>query len=468
MLFSAFLRCVVCCLLFAVVLGSDRAPLAADDVTARDTELQLLRLYREGKKKDLIARMMRESITRDYHIHPSFGRTVFMEFTVKNPFAHEERFAVTVDDPLCELHLVTDASEWRFLRDVLPLSAGDEARLRGPLSDLTWSATHELLLMGQEEVTVPLVFRSFHSGALDTGDRHPEAARKSMAERAVRASAPSAPVRARVVPVSVSSAGHGHTVALVRVHVHPQPYPVHRTLRYFHPENEYLQGKVYLPVASSAAPVGVAAADAQTVTVHCAERDVVLEASGPWDKRLLRFKFRCVGLRAVVFVCGQRGRVSIDRTCLCLCWCLCTCSCGGAPATSQFFFLLYHDRYMASLKEVWRVVVHSTRRHDLHATMGQAVVSDLTLPGDGMSRRVQVFTSHPWEMSVRPCRCNSRCVRVGYWLFLTSPALLCFFAAPVCTPWPVLAGVGGVEPHPTAVSAAEQRREAGARARRGH
>ncbi len=37
---------------------------------------------------------------------------------VTNPFAQEELFEVRVDDPFNELHLVTDAEEWRYLREV--------------------------------------------------------------------------------------------------------------------------------------------------------------------------------------------------------------------------------------------------------------------------------------------------------------------------------------------------------------
>jgi hypothetical protein len=36
--------------------------------------------------------------------------------------------------------------------------------------------------------------------------------------------------------------------------------------------------------------------------------------------------------------------------------------CGAFPSTSDFYIVLYNDRYMASLMEVWHVVVHSTMR----------------------------------------------------------------------------------------------------------
>ena len=37
---------------------------------------------------------------------------------VSNPFVHDDRFAVRVDDPLNELRLVTTADEWALLRKV--------------------------------------------------------------------------------------------------------------------------------------------------------------------------------------------------------------------------------------------------------------------------------------------------------------------------------------------------------------
>ncbi len=36
--------------------------------------------------------------------------------------------------------------------------------------------------------------------------------------------------------------------------------------------------------------------------------------------------------------------------------------CATFPATGEFYLLLYNDRFMASLMEVWHIVVHSTLR----------------------------------------------------------------------------------------------------------
>lgn len=44
--------------------------------------LELLKLYREGRKPALVSKIVSDSVTLDYHVYPSFGRAVFMEFKV--------------------------------------------------------------------------------------------------------------------------------------------------------------------------------------------------------------------------------------------------------------------------------------------------------------------------------------------------------------------------------------------------
>ena len=57
-------------------------------------EVEKLKLYREGKKREVVSKVLRESITSEYHIYPSLGRTVFMEVTVRwlsNVLEHARR-----------------------------------------------------------------------------------------------------------------------------------------------------------------------------------------------------------------------------------------------------------------------------------------------------------------------------------------------------------------------------------------
>jgi len=49
-----------------------------------------------------------------YDASNRFGKALFFEYPITNPFAHEERFQINVADP--ELRLVTAFDEWIHLR----------------------------------------------------------------------------------------------------------------------------------------------------------------------------------------------------------------------------------------------------------------------------------------------------------------------------------------------------------------
>lgn len=52
--------------------------------------------------------------SRCYLLSGRFGKALFFEYPITNPFAHEERFQINVADP--ELRLVTAFDEWIHLR----------------------------------------------------------------------------------------------------------------------------------------------------------------------------------------------------------------------------------------------------------------------------------------------------------------------------------------------------------------
>jgi len=107
-------------------------------------DLQRIRILRESRKRELFSQRLRwvvaitlctprsgrdprrvwlwsrQRITTEYHIYPSFGKRLFFELKVTNPFNREETFVVHCDDPRHELRVVTDEDEWRFLRRVRP------------------------------------------------------------------------------------------------------------------------------------------------------------------------------------------------------------------------------------------------------------------------------------------------------------------------------------------------------------
>ena len=72
-----------CPLLPAHPLLTPSSPLPAPRSPPPPREVKILSLYREGKKREVVGRVLRESITSDYHIYPSFGRTIFVELAVR-------------------------------------------------------------------------------------------------------------------------------------------------------------------------------------------------------------------------------------------------------------------------------------------------------------------------------------------------------------------------------------------------
>merc|ERR1711871_1800620 len=56
------------------------------EFAARSTSLDLVRRFREGRKRDLVGKLLRQAITTHYSIYPSFGKSVFFEFQFENPY----------------------------------------------------------------------------------------------------------------------------------------------------------------------------------------------------------------------------------------------------------------------------------------------------------------------------------------------------------------------------------------------
>eukprot|EP01035_Chromulina_nebulosa_P017501 gene17501-23057_t len=72
--------------------------------------MNILQTYRQNYKKDLIQRVLSQSLAKDIDIYPSMGRMMFFELPFSNPFHSEERFIISIDDP--ELRLLVNYDEW--------------------------------------------------------------------------------------------------------------------------------------------------------------------------------------------------------------------------------------------------------------------------------------------------------------------------------------------------------------------
>ena len=93
-------------------------PSGGEDKQAADSteSLALIKLYREGQKRQAIRDMLMQSMRTTYRIFPRLGDTEFFEFPFQNPYPHEERFQIIIADPACELRVVQSSEEWAYLR----------------------------------------------------------------------------------------------------------------------------------------------------------------------------------------------------------------------------------------------------------------------------------------------------------------------------------------------------------------
>lgn len=76
--------------------------------------MTLIDWYRQGQKKMLLQRILSHSLASTIYLYPRFGKTVFFEYPLTNPFGHEERFLIEINDP--ELKIVSGFDEWLHLR----------------------------------------------------------------------------------------------------------------------------------------------------------------------------------------------------------------------------------------------------------------------------------------------------------------------------------------------------------------
>jgi len=417
----------------------------------RSDDLQLVRRFRESRKRALVGTLLKSNITAEFKISPSFGRTMFFEYQLTNPYSHEERFTIDCSDP--ELRAVTDSSVWQHYRETLQPCAGV---LHGPVEHEMISAdTLELTLKARETVSIPFVFLSFASGTIsanggqtgkgrdtwgsrlndsrrrrdddrygasskgDDADRDRDRDRRdrdgysskdnndddrygSRGNRDER-SAPDSefdhmrdmalghgtPIRRRTVPVSFKSAHHGHTVALLQVHIRPQPFIVHRTFRFHQSENEFLKRRILIQPGGG-----------DSNRHPFIQRPSQLGTSGAEGVGImpspLAAKFvHCPASDVVVEWRDQKDPYKPQEIHL-------RYRCGAFPSFGQFFLVVYNDQYHASLHEVWHVTVQSMLRVDVHGLVGQGTPVELMVKGDNYARRVKCFSSHAAETGFHP------------------------------------------------------------------
>ena len=69
---------------------------------------------------------------------------------------------------------------------------------------------------------------------------------------------------------------------------------------------------------------------------------------------------------------------------------------------TAFYVWVFADKYLSCLTDVWQVHIDSLKRADLTAVLGEVARTSLVFEGQGPSREVALYTSHPSEVSLSP------------------------------------------------------------------
>jgi hypothetical protein len=149
----------------------------------------------------------------------------------------------------------------------------------------------------------------------------------------------------RTAEVRVVSCTHGHVVAVIRVNICPRPSVVHRTIRFFEPENGLMRRRIQLKSNKSPGYPGDRTAISRFV--HCVEMEgegdrVVVAEAGRSSKSAQPHS-------KVVVEWGPSGGAGASTGALDI---LLRYRCGSFPSLGSFYLLIYDDPYQCKLYEV--------------------------------------------------------------------------------------------------------------------
>ena len=339
--------------------------------------MALINWYRQGQKKMLLQRLLSHSLATSISIFPRFGKTLFFEQPITNPFAHEERFIIDLGDP--EIRLVTGLDEWLHLRQACAPCHGSLGPdpVEAEMFDRDGHGNIQVVLLPGETLFLPFTFMT-----LVPFVRRPDGLKKRRAEESKYGEGESKGADAdevedpsRCIDVRVISGTHGHIVSLLKFNVFPRAFVVNRTLRFFEPENTTMRRRIQLVggLRSSSYPGEY---NISSKYIHCVEGADLNADNGS------------SGESKVVVEWGPSSGNSAGALDLFLRY-----KCGAFPSVGSFHVLLYDDPYQSRLHETWHVVVQSRQRLDVHSNVGSTAAVDLVVRGDRYARRVRAFAS---------------------------------------------------------------------------
>jgi len=183
------------------------------------------------------------------------------------------------------------------------------------------------------------------------------------------------------ITVEMRAVGEERPVSILEVEVSPRGLVVDRTFRFNQPERERFRQVIRVPLLPGATPLlrgadfedagAEASSSGRQLNVSCSDEQVVCSChashpGGENDEVVIKFKS------------------------------------GPAPDSRQFFVSVYRDRWCCRPLETWQVFIHSLKRVDLSAVIGQTCEGSVVVRGQGISRRVRCYSSHPDELQLAP------------------------------------------------------------------
>ena len=354
--------------------------------------MALVNSYRQSQKKQLLQQVLSHSLATEVRLYPRFGKTLFFEQPFTNPFNHEERFIIDLNDP--ELRVVTSFEEWMQLRATLEPCIGELGPdpIETDMFDRDAYGNIQVALLPHETLFVPFTFMTLvpHTAAPATSKRrikapHSGRSESKYADESKTIEGPSNGAGAnssnaildesprRAIEVKFVSGGHGTFVGVVNVLICPRPFIVDRTLRFFEPENSVMKRRIHLVDYGSKRML-----PGDTVTaskfVHCVENDNVLYGGTQ-------------GQSNVVIEWGEASSSGALEMIL-------RYRCGPFPSVGSFYIILYNDQYQSQQHEVWKVVIQTRQRLDVHGPVGSTSLLDLVVQGDKFARRARAHASY--------------------------------------------------------------------------
>ncbi|CAM9877434.1 unnamed protein product, partial [Ectocarpus sp. 12 AP-2014] len=228
---------------------------AVDSFEGGDESLALIQWYREGQKKSMVRHILATSLTTEYNLFFAFASPLFFEHPLRNPFNHEERFRIDLDDH--QLRVVTGTSEWAYLRRHASPCVGDlgDSPVETDFFDVDPQRGVEITLMAHEVVFIPFAFLCLEPHGVTPAPSTPPRPKRSSRGRAGgmdegRASRTSmeggAGTAERSAVVAFVSTSHGHVVSIMQVHLQRREFVVNRTFRFYQSEGEILKRSIQL------------------------------------------------------------------------------------------------------------------------------------------------------------------------------------------------------------------------------